>query len=218
MWQYNDELYHYGVLGMKWGRRKKRDNSTTKTERHTEDLATKKKRILDSRDAKTIYQNRHLFNKNELLDAYQILNTENNIKNLIPKQVSKGERYVDSAIKWGNKISNLASTSVNLYNNVSKFMNTFGVNVPKADNLQSATKEAKKSMDKTAKKHDKNTQKESSKRTKEQTKVQEDIDKLYYEATYKDVVNLKPKQSSGRSYVKNYLDTPIVKLLDDKKR
>lgn len=232
MWEYNNTLCHYGVLGMKWGRRKKRDSNSTskglitrkkkvttdKTEGKTEDLATRKKRILDSRDPKLIYDNKHLFNKNELIDAYQIMNTENNIKNLIPKQVSKGERYIDNAIKWGTKISNLASTSVNAYNNVSKFMNTFGVNAPKVDNLQSVTKEAKKKMDKTADRHEKAKKKEEAKQEKKDRRTNDDIENLYYEATYKDVVNVSPKRNNGRSYVRGHITTPIVKSLEDKKR
>ena len=45
MWQYNnlDELYHYGVLGMRWGRRKAR--KSTLSDDHLKTQKIKKKRI-----------------------------------------------------------------------------------------------------------------------------------------------------------------------------
>lgn len=198
MWEYNNTLCHYGVLGMKWGRRKKRATADT-----NEDLDTRKKRILESRDPKTIYKNKDLFTKNELIEAYQIMNVENNIKNLIPKQVSKGERYVDNAIKWGNKVSNLASTSVNVYNNVSKFMNTFGVKSPDASNLKSVTDEINRSSNKQMKKQEKQKQKESRKQTKSERYMEGILDEVKHSSDY------------GRSYVDEYSNIPVSSLLND---
>lgn len=130
-----DELYHYGILGMKWGIRryqnkngsltsagKKRYASDSKKdpEKRTEDVETTKKRILASRDPKQLYKNANLFSDQELQAAYLRLNTEKNIKNLIPAQVNAGKKFIDGAIKAGKTTNEAIETATKLWENYKK--------------------------------------------------------------------------------------------------
>lgn len=72
-----------------------------------EQIEAKKKKVLESRSAKTLYENADLFSTEELTAAYNRLSLENNIKNLAPETVSRGERALDNVIKYGGKVSSI---------------------------------------------------------------------------------------------------------------
>ena len=128
------ELYHYGILGMKWGIRryqnkngtltsagKKRYSSDSSTsEKNTENIEATKARILSSRDPKQLYKNANLFSDQELQAAYIRLNTEKNIKNLIPKDVNAGKKFIDGAIKAGKTTNEAIETATKLWENYKK--------------------------------------------------------------------------------------------------
>lgn len=141
----NNELYHYGVLGMHWGVRrtpeqlghrikssgsarsakarvrvnKKKAKEASEDKPMTAEEKTKKKEnILRSRNAKELYANKDLFDDQELRTAYQRLMLEKQIKDLTPKQKSRGEAYVDAVIKWGGKANQLTSTGLQFYKNI----------------------------------------------------------------------------------------------------
>ena len=141
----NNELYHYGVLGMHWGVRrtpeqlghrtkssgsagsakarvrvnKKKAKAVSEEKLMTAEEKTKKKEnILRSRNAKELYANKDLFDDQELRTAYQRLMLEKQIKDLTPKQKSRGEAYVDAVIKWGGKANQLTSTGLQFYKNI----------------------------------------------------------------------------------------------------
>lgn len=141
----NNELYHYGVLGMHWGVRrtpeqlghrtkssgsarsakarvrvnKKKAKAASEEKPMTaEEKAKKKDNILRSRNAKELYANKDLFDDQELRTAYQRLMLEKQIKDLTPKQKSRGESYVDAVIKWGGKANQLTSTGLQFYKNI----------------------------------------------------------------------------------------------------
>ena len=83
-----------------------------------EEKAKKKENILRSRNAKELYANKDLFDDQELRTAYQRLMLEKQIKDLTPKQKSRGEAYVDAVIKWGGKANQLTSTGLQFYKNI----------------------------------------------------------------------------------------------------
>ena len=85
----------------------------------------RKQEVLQSRSAKELYKNADLFTTKELQDAYNRLVLEKNIDSLTPKEVGKGEQYVDSAIKWTKKATDLTNAGINAYNTFAKINNTF---------------------------------------------------------------------------------------------
>ena len=151
MWEYNYdcEMLHAGVKGMKWGHRlyQNKDGSLTalgrlrygkgsgkrkaaaakaKTKAETKkDIEKKKQEVLKSRSAKELYKNADLFSTQELQTAYKRLQLERDILNLSPKEVSKGEQFVSKAIKAGKTINDVADTSIKIYNNAARVYNAF---------------------------------------------------------------------------------------------
>ena len=86
----------------------KRKKDTIKSDEPTpEQIEAKKKKVLESRSAKILYENADLFSNEELTAAYNRLSLENNIKNLAPETVSRGERALDNVIKYGGKVSSI---------------------------------------------------------------------------------------------------------------
>lgn len=132
---YNCEMWHWGIPGMKWGQRRYQNKDGTWTsagkvrrrgeEGHTryatrEEIDAKKKQVMQGHNAKELYKYKDLFDDKEFSDAYKRLLMEKQVKDFIPKQVSKGEQIIDSTIKWGKKASDLINTASNLYTSIDK--------------------------------------------------------------------------------------------------
>lgn len=95
-----------------------------KKELTPEEIEAKKEAILKSRSPKQLYENAHLFSDKELTNAYNRLNTERNIKNLIPADVKKGEQVVNKMLDYGDKAVKGLDIGTKLYNNVARILNS----------------------------------------------------------------------------------------------
>ena len=161
----SDEIYHHGIKGMKWGIRRTpeqlghkiagklkinkkggkvetaKDSAKKKSDSPEETVEQKKKRVLSSRSAKELYDNADLFTTKELQDAYNRLTLERNIKNLAPKEVSRGKKMVDSYIKGAKTVGEVLSATNKVLGGIKAFNKI--VNGGKSDNDSSDNKKKK---------------------------------------------------------------------------
>lgn len=104
----NNELYHYGVLGMKWGVRKDRSRSS----------GFRKKRSMsdDARDASVIKKKKVSQMSNaELKRLNERSRLEQEYSRLNPKSISKGWKYVATA-------AGIMGTALSVYNSGSQLV------------------------------------------------------------------------------------------------
>lgn len=118
----NNELYHYGVLGMKWGVRRyqKKNGSLTP--------AGKKRRKMGDDNVHEDYKKAHN-SKNvksmsdaELRNRLNRLQMERQYSQLSPSKVNKGKQYFNTALKVGTTVATITTTGLTIYNNADKIM------------------------------------------------------------------------------------------------
>lgn len=98
----DDELYHYGIKGMKWGIRRyqNKDGSLTPAGKRKEAIRNTKK------DRKAAMKNRSQLSDAELDQRIRRLEKEKRLKDLTESEVSPGKKYAkDSINKYGNMVA-----------------------------------------------------------------------------------------------------------------
>ena len=89
----NHELYHYGVLGMKWGVRRNRKSASSSTP----NTNIKRKRVPseDHLQAQQLKKKKlYEMSNKELETLTRRMQLEQNYKNLNRQQISKGQKFV----------------------------------------------------------------------------------------------------------------------------
>lgn len=182
----------------------KQNPGTTKTSDGSS-IEERKQKVLDSRSAKELYNNADLFTTQELQQAYNRLVLEKNIKNLSPKEVSKGQKMLDKYVNTAENISKFLNSTNKVLSQVTRFKNLVeGKGDAKKNNKKDNSDSAKSSNDK-SKTSDESSNKKSTKKESKQT-VDEAVEADSYEVPKQKKTSTSEKYKTARDFVNDVAD------------
>lgn len=182
----------------------KQNPGTTKTSDGSS-IEERKQKVLDSRSAKELYNNADLFTTQELQQAYNRLVLEKNIKNLSPKEVSKGQKMLDKYVNTAENISKFLNSTNKVLSQVNRFKNLVeGKGDAKKNNKKDDSDNTKSSNEK-SKASDENSNKKSAKKESKQT-VDEAVEADSYEVPKQKKTSTSEKYKTARDFVNDVAD------------
>lgn len=96
----NEFLQHYGVLGMKWGRRKGSSSGSTGNREAKRAAREEKKRQAILKSPRKLYKNRDKFSQEEIDKAMKRMKWERELRNLTKDELTSGAQYADAILKY----------------------------------------------------------------------------------------------------------------------
>lgn len=182
----------------------KQNPGTTKTSDGSS-IEERKQKVLDSRSAKELYNNADLFTTQELQQAYNRLVLEKNIKNLSPKEVSKGQKMLDKYVNTAENISKFLNSTNKVLSQVNRFKNLVEGKGDAKKNNKKDNSDSTKSSNEKSKTSDESSNKKSAKKESKQT-VDEAVEADSYEVPKQKKTSTSEKYKTARDFVNDVAD------------
>ena len=124
----NDELYHFGVKGMKWGVRRKRNTSNLNSRKRISIKIQKKEPIEIHDDYKNAHTKKSVASMSdaELRARINRIQMEEQYAKLSPMGIQRGQTYTQNLLKTAGTIATATGTALTIYNNIDKLSKLAG--------------------------------------------------------------------------------------------
>lgn len=188
----------------------KQNPGTTRTSDGSS-LEERKQKVLESRSAKELYNNADLFTTQELQQAYNRLVLEKNIKNLSPKEVSKGQQMLNKYVDTAENISKFLNSTNKVLSQVTRFKNLVDGKGDKKKNDKKDNSDNKKDSNDNIRNKNDDKSSNSSKKDQEKGKntnksSDEAVEADSYEVPKQKKTSTSEKYKTARDFVNDVAD------------